>query len=94
VREVEAKGQGGAAKDRAACEAAGGGARWRRRAIQYGEGLKSCGSATMLRSSAAVKRSAMTLRISAAADEGQAVWPGTGARRSAMLSAIERCEGG
>jgi len=65
----------------AACEAAGGDARRRRRAKRYGEGPIACGSAT-------------TQRSITAAEKGQAVWPGTGARRSATRSAGGRGGGG
>jgi hypothetical protein len=62
----------------AACEAACGDARRRRRAKRYGAGLgpimMPCGSAT-------------TQRSIAAAEKGQAAWPGIGARRSATRSA-------
>jgi hypothetical protein len=67
----------------AACEAAGGDARRRRRAKRYGEGPMPWGSATTPRS-----------RSIAAAEKGQPVWPGTGARRSATLFAGGRSGGG
>jgi hypothetical protein len=78
---TEEKGPGGAASGRGACEAACGDARRRWRAKWYGEGPMPCGSAT-------------TPRSIAAAEKGQAVWPGTGARRSATRSAGGRGGGG
>jgi hypothetical protein len=67
----------------AACAAAGGDARRRRRAKRYGnlKGLMPCGS---------VK----TQLSIAAAEKGQAVWPGTRVRRSATRSAGGRSCGG
>jgi hypothetical protein len=61
----------------AACEAAGGNARRRLRAKRYGEGPMPWGSATMPQSIAEVEMD-------------QAVWPGTGARRSGLLCGLLR----
>jgi hypothetical protein len=78
---TEQKGLGRAANDRAVFEAASEGVRRLWRAKQYGEEQRPCGSATIQWSSAATEK-------------GQAVWPGTGARRSATRSAVRSSGGG